>query len=367
MEKIPCIMIGGFLGSGKTSALLRLAAYLEAKGISTGLITNDQGVDLVDTGRARAAGAPVAEVTGGCFCCRFEELRSAAEQLAGENRLGAIVAEPVGSCTDLRATVAYPLRRLMESSYRVAPLSVMVDPVRCAQTLGLQPGTALSDKVVYIYRKQLEEADLIVINKIDSINAMVRGRLVQALKREFPRARVLEVSCRNGEGLQTWFDLLWTEEIGAAPMTEVDYDIYAEGEARLGWLNARISFTAAPPVVGNDLMKLFVDELQQRLSADGVEIAHAKVSVESGDPADFGSMSVVSTGSEPSFVWESKGLLGNGTLTVNLRAEADPDLLRRRLAEALSAMPGLAVCVDEIAAFRPGAPVPTHRFATISG
>ena len=41
-----------------------------------------------------------------------------------------IIAEPVGSCTDLIATVSYPLRRIYGHRYSVAPLSVLVDPVQ---------------------------------------------------------------------------------------------------------------------------------------------------------------------------------------------------------------------------------------------
>ena len=45
------VMIGGFLGAGKTTAILKLAEHLKNKGKRVGLITNDQSVDLVDTAR----------------------------------------------------------------------------------------------------------------------------------------------------------------------------------------------------------------------------------------------------------------------------------------------------------------------------
>jgi G3E family GTPase len=67
-------MVGGFLGAGKTTALLRLAQHLTAQGRRVALITNDQSYGLVDTVRVRAHGFPAEEVTGGCFCCRFDSL-----------------------------------------------------------------------------------------------------------------------------------------------------------------------------------------------------------------------------------------------------------------------------------------------------
>ena len=49
LEKPRYIMIGGFLGAGKTTAVAKLAARLTNLGRRVGLITNDQGRNLVDT------------------------------------------------------------------------------------------------------------------------------------------------------------------------------------------------------------------------------------------------------------------------------------------------------------------------------
>ena len=158
MAKARYIMIGGFLGAGKTTAILHMAQKLHRNGIRVGLITNDQSVGLVDTALLHAHGFATEEITGGCFCCRFNSLMEAAERLTAENRPDVFLAEPVGSCTDLRATVSYPLQQMYGDRYVVAPLSVLVDPQRLRTVLGLQPGRRFSPKVVYIYEKQIEEA-----------------------------------------------------------------------------------------------------------------------------------------------------------------------------------------------------------------
>ena len=158
------IMIGGFLGAGKTTAVGQLAQYIDQKSLKVGLITNDQGSGLVDTASLRAKGFATEEIPGGCFCCRFNSLMDAANRLNESSRPDVFVAEPVGSCTDLVATVTYPLRRIYGNAFRIAPLSVLVDPIRAQRILGLAEGGRFSDKVVYIYRKQLEEANVIVIN-----------------------------------------------------------------------------------------------------------------------------------------------------------------------------------------------------------
>src|ERR1043166_5935792 len=145
------IMIGGFLGAGKTTAVGKLASQLTGRGYRVGLITNDQGRNLVDTAMLRSHGFPTEEIPGGCFCCRFNSLVEAAGKLSSESRPDVFIAEPVGSCTDLVATVTYPLRRIYGDRFTVAPVSVLVDPVRAARVLGLESGGSFSEKVLYIY------------------------------------------------------------------------------------------------------------------------------------------------------------------------------------------------------------------------
>ncbi|MDB6053954.1 MAG: signal recognition particle protein Srp54, partial [Verrucomicrobiales bacterium] len=65
------IMIGGFLGAGKTTAVAKLAAFLTKKGKRVGLITNDQAGNLVDTRMLKSHGFSTEEIAGGCFCCKF--------------------------------------------------------------------------------------------------------------------------------------------------------------------------------------------------------------------------------------------------------------------------------------------------------
>src|ERR1041384_3601104 len=115
-ERTTLVLVGGFLGAGKTPLLRRAGRSLGASGKRVGLITNDQAPDLADTGLLRSDGLRVEEVAGGCFCCRFPDLISAAEglveggRLRGGERVDVILGEPGGGCTDLSATVLQPLK-----------------------------------------------------------------------------------------------------------------------------------------------------------------------------------------------------------------------------------------------------------------
>src|SRR5215510_4654964 len=112
MSRVRFILVGGFLGAGKTTAVTRLAREYQSRGQRVGIVTNDQAQNLVDTNALRAQGFSVEEVPGACFCCRFDELVGKVGALQAAERPDVILAEPVGSCTDLVATVIQPMKDL---------------------------------------------------------------------------------------------------------------------------------------------------------------------------------------------------------------------------------------------------------------
>jgi G3E family GTPase len=370
MTKADYIMVGGFLGAGKTTALLRLAEHLTARNRRVGLITNDQSSGLVDTALVNAHQYPVQEITGGCFCCRFNSLTSAAERLTESSRPDVFLAEPVGSCTDLRASVQYPLRRLYGDDYRVAPLSVLVDPIRASRILGLESGRAFSEKVLYVYGKQLEEADIIVINKSDLLSPEKLSALEHALRSKYPQAEVLPASARTGEGLERWFDRI----AGAGSDVQapaVDYDLYAEGEALLGWFNGTFHLKASVPFDGNRCLQDLAAEVRRRLESAHPEVAHFKVVLTpDDDAADIAVLNLVGSDRDAELSHTLHDKLTSGELIVNLRAEGDPEFLHAAAVDAVAAVASQAGAKAEAVHtehFRPARPVPTHRMATVGG
>src|SRR5688572_15394028 len=291
MTKARYIMIGGFLGAGKTTVVARLAQHLSAQGRRVGLITNDQGKGLVDTAMLSSRGFEVEEIAGGCFCCRFNSLLEAARRPSASTKPDVFIAEPVGSCTDLVATVTYPLRRIYGEEFTIAPLSVLVDAVRAMRVLGLTHGPKFSEKVLYIYRKQLEEADIIVINKCDLIKATELRALQNEIRTQFPHAEQHVVSARKGDGLPAWFEQMARTEQQPRAVMGVDYQIYADGEALLGWLNATVQFKFAQPVDVNALLQDLAEAVHRRLEVEAVEIAHFKMTFDASHP--FGELAVI--------------------------------------------------------------------------
>ena len=363
------LMLGGFLGAGKTTAVAKLAERLTQQGLRVGLITNDQGKELVDTAMLRSRGFATEEIPGGCFCCRFNSLVDAANKLTERTRPDVFIAEPVGSCTDLVATVTYQLRRMYGDQFLIAPLSVLVDPVRAQRVLGLATGGQFSEKVLYIYRKQLEEADLIVINKRELLDTLQLDRLRLRLAEAFPKAKVLAVSARTGAGLDDWFNQITASEQVARVAMDVDYEVYAEGEALLGWLNATVTLSNQKSFDGNQVIRDLANTLSRLLADADAEVAHLKMTLEPEDAGlgDLAVINLVRNDFVPELSQELSDWLDAGKLILNCRAEASPDVLHAALTQALTETgkqhPHLFLRLEHLEHFRPGKPQPTHRDA----
>lgn len=361
------IMIGGFLGAGKTTSVAAFAKRLSDQGLKVGLITNDQGSELVDTAMLRSRGFATEEIAGGCFCCRFNSLVDAAGKLNESTRPDVFIAEPVGSCTDLVATVTYPLRRIYGDAFTISPLSVLVDPVRAMRVLGIGEGGRFSEKVRYIYLKQLEEADVIVINKTDLLAAEQLASLESALAREFPKARILKVAARSGDGLDAWFDHVLENEQEARSVMEVDYEVYAEGEALLGWLNATLQLSSTKDFDAAEVMRAIATDLQSAIGNAAGEIAHLKMTL-SPDGAVGGDVAVINLVRNdfvPELSQSLEDPVGSGQLILNVRAELAPEqiaeIVKTSAAKLSATFPNLTAKVDHFESFRPGKPTPTHR------
>ncbi|RZQ60522.1 GTP-binding protein [Amycolatopsis suaedae] len=354
------VPLGGFLGAGKTTTMLAAGRLLEAGGEKVSVITNDQGVDLVDTELAHAAGvATVDEVTGGCFCCRFDDLAEVIARLRTTVRPTVVLAEAVGSCADLQATVVRPLRRLLGDTLTVAPLTVLVDPARHAE-LGEQD---TESDLAYLYRHQLDEADVIAVNKIDAYPAEVVARVRARLRHRFPHATVVPLSARTGDGLRR---LAGQWNVTAAPArvpSEVDYDRYGAAEAELAWTNQRLRLDA----VGTGFVPAsWVDEflLAFRRGAQlaGLAVGHVKLRLRTAGGSTKASLT--SAGAPPSFDERQAGPAREGDLVLNARVRTSPDNLDALIDRCVAAADAAAATSSGErtgVVFRPGYPVPVHR------
>jgi len=359
------IMIGGFLGAGKTTTVGRLARHYMNQGKRVGIVTNDQTTDLVDTHTLRSQGFDVGEVAGACFCCNFNELTSTVEQLGSDERPEIILAEPVGSCTDLVATVIRPLVQVYQQPLDVAPYGVILKPSHGLRILSNSGKGGFSPKAEYIFRKQLEEADFLIINRLDELTPDQVTELTNLLQQQFPGRPIVRVSARTGAGFEQLCEFLDQRGAFGQRVMELDYDVYAEGEAELGWLNSQVVVDSPREFSLDSLLVDLIDRLRRRFDAVGAETAHLKsIGLWEGF---YGVANLVSSFTPPELSLPSNCQVKQAHVVVNARVAIDPELLsqmvRDEVAAACGAL-GVTYRIETLQSFRPGRPVPTHRITT---
>ena len=359
------IALSGFLGAGKTTTLIAAARMLEEQGHRVSVVTNDQGTELVDTKMARSSLDSVAEVTGGCFCCRFDDLMTVINDLLTSGTADTVIAEAVGSCTDLQATVVRPLRKYHGEQFSVAPLATIVDPHRLRTfTEAAAHGEPESD-LSYLFGKQLAEADVIAVNKTDTLSEDELATAVRTLREQYPSATVIPYSAVTGDGLA---DLVqtWRAEANWGGDLVIDYDRYAAAEAQLAWLNQRFDVQAAreegfsPAAWARAALGKLVE-----LIGDPASIGHAKIMVDTEE--GLTKLSATGADAELSADVSTETLVAAGTAYVNARVACEPGVLDQAVLDAVTHADNAAGTTSAVSAgavsFKPGYPRPVHRLA----
>ena len=365
MKPTRLILVGGFLGAGKTTLLWEAGCGLAARGMKVGLITNDQAPNLVDTGLLARSGLAVREVAGSCFCCNFAGLINASQKLIDDIRPDVLIAEPVGSCTDLSATILQPLKEKFSRQFIVAPLSVLVDPVRLLEVFSGQAG-ALHPSAAYIFRKQLEEADILVLNKIDLLSRDALAELKALVGREFPDTEFRCISASKGEGVGEWLDAVLAGKASGRKIAEVDYDVYAEGEAVLGWLNSVIHLHAADENVDwRAFCRELLEALQRVFREKGAHVGHVKLLLSAAGGQYVGNLTRAQ--GDVSVRGELPGSPREVEMILNARVEMPPKELEEIAHRTLASVAGVAIGarITQLASLSPGRPNPTYRYRDV--
>jgi len=364
-KPVKLIFAGGFLGSGKTTALSAIARRLIQRGMRVGIVTNDQTENLVDTVIVKQMlgelGVPVEEVVEGCFCCKFEELIDHMEKIL-IHQPDALLGEPVGSCTDFVAAVANPIKIHYKDEFRFAPFSTMVDPHRVREFMLGETDTTFPEEVTYLFMKQLEESDLIVLNKIDLLEDDEIRRLTGILEKKFSGKKLMAVSAREGRGMDQWLEVLLSGRPGAnTVLRQIDYDRYARAEAALGWLNSAIKVSASEGFDAGEFLKSLAETIRNAFQQKNAGIGHLKFVITSAGKATWANVTHLAV--EPVISGEQLGNLLKGTLILNARVRLEPDELETIVRESLDKVfkdAGMLFKIVELQCFSPAYPEPTH-------
>jgi G3E family GTPase len=355
-------LVGGFLGSGKTTAIVNACNILSGKGKKTSIITNDQGDYLVDSRFVKNTGIPFSEVTGGCFCCNYNQLDSQISSLIKDFDPSVIFAEFVGSCTDLIATVLKPLLKYRASDIENISFSTFVD----AQLLLLHlHGNTLPfrDETNYIWKKQIEEAEILIVNKIDLLTTSDFDNLNLLMKDTFASKQILFQNSMNNDSISKWIELIDNQsKTKEHKSIDIDYDIYGAGEANLAWLDEEIEIISS----NNSSVELaysFIEDLSSIIVQKGLPIGHLKFYLNYDKKFEKVSYTaILDRKIQKVQVFEKSNSVD---LLINARIQTSPEELRNIFSDALEKLKtkhGLTVNEKFLSYFQPGYPNPVHCF-----
>jgi hypothetical protein len=239
---------------------------------------------------------------------------------------------------------------------------VILKPSHGAKILRKTGKGGFSPQAEYIFRKQLEEADFLVINRIDELPPTEVNELSQLLEEQFPGRPQLRLSAKTGAGFAAFCDYLDQQGIFGQRRMEVDYEIYAEGEAELGWLNCQLFLDGRTPFELDRCLIELITGMRDRFAAIPAETAHVKaIGIWDGY---YGVANLVSSLSEPTLSLASRSRITKANVVINARVALEPETLKSCIeatVETVAQQHGLTFRIEALQSFRPGRPVPTHR------
>lgn len=189
-DPIGVTVVSGFLGSGKTTLLRRIVSD-PAVGPGLAVLVNELGALGLDGDLIAAAGETAqlrtVELSSGCLCCTLVgELGPALAELArptdGRSPPTHILIETSG------AAMASEVR--FQIGVAGLPIAVRPEAVVTLIDARLAPREALEHAA--LFEDQLRAADLLILNKVDLVDADQRQQRLQWLRELAPQAGIIE-------------------------------------------------------------------------------------------------------------------------------------------------------------------------------
>jgi G3E family GTPase len=195
------VQIAGFLGSGKTTLMIRLGSELGRAGRRVAIIVNEVGEVGVDGAVIEAFGLRTVELTEGCICCSLSgSLQNTLRIISKEFNPDYVLIEPTGLA--LPSKINNIIRISMVEVERNISVA-LVDAYRADR---------LFKETKAFFSRQIIGVDVVAINKVDMVDPK-RLEEVEALVLELaPGSRIVHISAKGGEGFKELMEALGVEQ-----------------------------------------------------------------------------------------------------------------------------------------------------------
>lgn len=178
---IPVTVIGGYLGSGKTTLVNHLLRH--ANGIRLAVMVNDFGELPIDADLIEAKDGDVISLSGGCVCCSYGDDLSLSLQMLQEQEVPPDHIFIEASGVALPGAIGRSLTLLR--AYRLEGIMVLAD----AATVQV---SAIRKYIGDTIQRQLGDADVIVLNKLDLLSGANAKSVRHWLSTHYPKTPIIE-------------------------------------------------------------------------------------------------------------------------------------------------------------------------------
>lgn len=342
------MIVSGFLGAGKTTTMIAMARNINERLKAQGqqghaaIIANDLGAkNLVDADFTRTADVDISEITGDCICYVTEDLVTAITRLADAGA-NVVISDIPGAGVGALDHVYLTLKDEYPGRFDLLPLTCLVDPMRLRMML---PGDArqninLPEEMRFLLNAQLLEADLIVLNKCDLVDAEEREADLDFIRRAYPDTPVMAISARTGEGIPELVDYVLSHEASAQPRDlGLDSEEFDAAEAQMCWYNRRFfaKQREGKDIDFNAVVEDFMEAIRDGLIEAKRNVPHLKLFA-AGEGDDFVKCSIVGVDYDLEYERKLQKPYTAIAIIVNARATCESETFGEIAEDALDAI-----------------------------
>lgn len=196
MTVVKIIILGGFLGSGKTTVLLQLSSYLLSVSelsypYKVFVLENEVGAEGIDQEFLNSYGLQVKALENGCICCNLSgELVPAVAKIEKQYHPEWLIIETTGL-----ADPGLVRENLKQGLGRDTFICILVDASRWKRFL---------IPMKSLLQAQVEGADLVLLNKIDLVSEEIRKKVAFDIDQFQPNVCCIPISASNQVELNVW-------------------------------------------------------------------------------------------------------------------------------------------------------------------
>jgi len=186
------LVVAGMLGAGKTSIIIQLLDPLSAGGRKVAIIENEIGSVGIDGEVLNKGGLQIRELAGGCVCCTLKTgMIDTLKALQAELDPDIVVIEPTGIADPEYILIS--VDGVMGLDVGSSKVIVVIDAERFLKlkTMFERP-----------LKNQLETADIVLINKVDTIPPQDLKAVEDSIRSAFKyEGKIVHVRGDTGEGI----------------------------------------------------------------------------------------------------------------------------------------------------------------------